>query len=458
MRSPWCRPLSGCSPSAAIDGPVVPSLHTCQLLPPVVALGKFDALHKGHRALAAAAAALGGAPWLVSFSGIAEVLGWPARLPLVAPCDRRRVLASWAQHCQGRVPQECAVPFAEVGWEAYGEREGAATCDTVLARAFAVVFTLLPGRPICSFCAGTDDEPRCICRAAGNRAAGGCGAALNVPSWACVVACNVNKYVCGCWQLFIRCPCCAVHATVSYRPWHMSETAHAAPQVAGVVVGSNYRFGYRAAGTASLLRSLGPQHGLQVQVLDLVAGTPDANGSAGGSSSSGATAAHKPAAGQAAAPATLEQQQQQQPGPQQQQHGGQLHGQGLHAAERAAAHEAASSSRVRHALAHGDMADAALCLDRPYRLVASMADDPTSTMLTDGAALRLPTSSLCNQPPRPGTYEVVAMLAGAETLQELGTPRHVQLSLDETGLSLHGCGDWASALPPGAAHVSLDFL
>lgn len=80
-----------------------------------MALGKFDALHRGHRALAAAAAALGGAPWMVSFSGMAEVLGWPARLPLVAPCDRQRVLDSWAPHCRGRQPRECEIPFAEVG-------------------------------------------------------------------------------------------------------------------------------------------------------------------------------------------------------------------------------------------------------------------------------------------------------------------------------------------------------
>jgi hypothetical protein len=80
----------------------------------MVALGKFDALHRGHRALAAAAAQLGGAPWLVSFSGMAAVLGWPERLPLVAPCDRARVLASWAPHCGGQLPRECAIPFAEV--------------------------------------------------------------------------------------------------------------------------------------------------------------------------------------------------------------------------------------------------------------------------------------------------------------------------------------------------------
>ncbi|PRW61615.1 FAD synthetase chloroplastic-like [Chlorella sorokiniana] len=234
-------------------------------------------------------------------------------------------------------------------------------------------------------------------------------------------------------------------------------------QVAGVVVGANYRFGYRAAGTASLLESLGPQHGLQVRILDLVAGTHQASASGSSSSSSSSSssaerAAQNAAAAQEAASATIEEQQQQ---PGQQPHaqpGGQQHSQPPDAVERTAAHAAASSSRVRHALAHGDMADAALCLDRPYRLVASLADDPAATMLADGAALRLPASSLCNQPPRPGRYAAMATLTGDETLQELGPARHVQLSLDETGLSLHGCGDWAGALPPGAAHVALDFL
>lgn len=63
---------------------------------PVLALGKFDALHKGHQALAAAALELGGTPVLLSFSGMAAVLGWAPRKPLVAPCDRPRVLNLWA--------------------------------------------------------------------------------------------------------------------------------------------------------------------------------------------------------------------------------------------------------------------------------------------------------------------------------------------------------------------------
>lgn len=41
----------------------------------VVALGKFEGLHVGHRALAERAAEMG-TPFLLSFSGMAEVLGW----------------------------------------------------------------------------------------------------------------------------------------------------------------------------------------------------------------------------------------------------------------------------------------------------------------------------------------------------------------------------------------------
>ena len=66
--------------------------------PAAVALGKFDALHRGHRELALQAARLG-SPWLVTFSGMAEVLKWERRLPIVAPCDRARVLALWSADC-----------------------------------------------------------------------------------------------------------------------------------------------------------------------------------------------------------------------------------------------------------------------------------------------------------------------------------------------------------------------
>lgn len=44
----------------------------------IVALGKFDALHVGHRELAIQAAKVG-APFLLSFVGMAEILGWEPR-------------------------------------------------------------------------------------------------------------------------------------------------------------------------------------------------------------------------------------------------------------------------------------------------------------------------------------------------------------------------------------------
>jgi riboflavin kinase/FMN adenylyltransferase len=79
---------------------------------PALAIGKFDALHLGHRALAERAATLG-EPGLLQFSGMAEVLGWPQRLPLVAPSERARVLAAWAQQLRCRL-RTVAVPFATV--------------------------------------------------------------------------------------------------------------------------------------------------------------------------------------------------------------------------------------------------------------------------------------------------------------------------------------------------------
>lgn len=44
----------------------------------IVALGKFDALHVGHRELAIQASRIG-TPYLLSFVGMAEVFGWEPR-------------------------------------------------------------------------------------------------------------------------------------------------------------------------------------------------------------------------------------------------------------------------------------------------------------------------------------------------------------------------------------------
>lgn len=59
-----------------------------------LAVGKFDALHRGHRRLAEAARRLGEAR-LLRLTGLAEAFGWRPRPPLVAETDRARILAGW---------------------------------------------------------------------------------------------------------------------------------------------------------------------------------------------------------------------------------------------------------------------------------------------------------------------------------------------------------------------------
>lgn len=60
------------------------------------------------------AAALGGYPWLLTFSGMADVLGWPKRPPLVPQCHRSMILETWAPYCQGLTPKEHSLPFDKV--------------------------------------------------------------------------------------------------------------------------------------------------------------------------------------------------------------------------------------------------------------------------------------------------------------------------------------------------------
>ncbi|KAL6528220.1 hypothetical protein OROHE_015170 [Orobanche hederae] len=79
----------------------------------IVALGKFDALHIGHRELAIQAAMIG-VPYLMSFVGMGGVLGWEPRAPIVARCDRKRVLSSWAPFCDNVTPKEFEVDFSQV--------------------------------------------------------------------------------------------------------------------------------------------------------------------------------------------------------------------------------------------------------------------------------------------------------------------------------------------------------
>jgi hypothetical protein len=75
---------------------------------PVAALGKFDSLHAGHRALARAAAALGDAN-LVRLTQVERALGKPEQAPIAACSDRPRVLTAWST-----VASEAELPLPSV--------------------------------------------------------------------------------------------------------------------------------------------------------------------------------------------------------------------------------------------------------------------------------------------------------------------------------------------------------
>ena len=89
-------------------------VHVCIWCPFPIFLSCHSIFYHCARALAIQAADMGGGPWLVSFAGMAEVLGWARRPPLVAPCNRPRVLDSWAPLCGGRAPAQHLLPFAAV--------------------------------------------------------------------------------------------------------------------------------------------------------------------------------------------------------------------------------------------------------------------------------------------------------------------------------------------------------
>lgn len=225
-----------------------------------VALGKFDGMHQGHRLLAQQAASSGASPYLLSFSGMAEVLGWPARLPLVAPSDRSRVLASWMPYCCGSTPRQRYIPFAMVR---------------------------------------------------------------------------------------------------SLSPEAFVQTLVEKLKVSGIVVGQNYRFGYKAAGDSKLLQALGESHSIKVDIVNLVE------------------------------------------------------------AGRGGVEGQVSSSKIRHALNCGHMEQVAESLGRPYRLVAEVFPNDMR-LVPDGLRdndlrklCRIPMIHLCNQPPKYGEYQVTISMADA---------------------------------------------
>ena len=223
----------------------------------VVALGKFDAMHRGHRELARAASKMG-APYLVSFGGMAEVLGWAPKLNVVAQTDRARVRATWAEACGGKVPGEVVVPFADV--------------------------RRMPPEAFVAF---------------------------------------------------------------------LKDTLH----VSGIVAGSDYRFGFKAAGTAEALAQIGEAMGLDVTIVDLVpSGEDDAKSE------------------------TL---------------------------ETKAYTAQVSSTRVRACLAAGDVEQAARLLGRPHRLVLDVASANAVSTTRGSETATYPLCAAQNQYPAVGTYDGV---------------------------------------------------
>ncbi|KAL2323958.1 hypothetical protein Fmac_023016 [Flemingia macrophylla] len=162
-KSPGEIPLLFDSFSQQEDEREILSDGTSPLSDGIVALGKFDALHIGHRELAIQASRAG-PPFLLSFVGMAKVLGWELRLlpcdlevtgsnhgksiqlwvsqcshhyrshgsvphfsvayglktgikhraPVVAKCDRKRVLSSWVSYCCNMVPEEFQISVLQL--------------------------------------------------------------------------------------------------------------------------------------------------------------------------------------------------------------------------------------------------------------------------------------------------------------------------------------------------------
>jgi len=78
------RRAAACSSSAAAPADADSLLGLAPFEQPggagvVLALGKFDALHRGHRELALRASATAAAPYLLSFTGMAAELGCARR-------------------------------------------------------------------------------------------------------------------------------------------------------------------------------------------------------------------------------------------------------------------------------------------------------------------------------------------------------------------------------------------
>ncbi|KAK8561440.1 hypothetical protein V6N12_048511 [Hibiscus sabdariffa] len=246
----------------------------------IVALGKFDALHIGHRELAIQASKVG-TPYLLSFVGMAEVLRWEHRHPIVARCDRERVLSSWAPYCGNVAPKEFQVQFMSVR-----------------------------------------------------------------------------------------------HLS----PREFVEKLAKELGVCGVVAGENYRFGYKAAGDASELVRLCDEFDMGAYIINSVMDR------------------HQDARNMNR----------------------------YDLKERGQV----SSTRVRRALAEGDMKYVSELLGRPHRLLLKIKDWENFTSTSSKQRVSAPKSSLLNLPPKDGFYENCALLFGERE------PVTCRVSIDSTHIHL----------------------
>jgi hypothetical protein len=124
-------------------------------------------------------------------------------------------------------------------------------------------------------------------------------------------------------------------------------------KVQGVVVGANYRFGYKAAGTVDTLKDLGEKYGIKVSIVDLVGET-----------------------GRKQLETTV------------------------------------SSSAVRKGLMQGDMKVVEDILGRPYRLVINLReeDEGGGGSGVSGGKLEVGVNQVENQPPGPGNFPIMLSL------------------------------------------------
>ncbi|MFQ6648583.1 hypothetical protein Gotur_021493 [Gossypium turneri] len=263
-KSPGDIPFPPVSFSQREDEHEKPSEALSSVAGGIVALGKFDALHIGHRELAIQASKVG-TPYLLSFVGMAEVLGWDPRPPVVAQCDRERVLSSWAPYCGNVAPKEFQVQFMSVR-----------------------------------------------------------------------------------------------HLS----PRQFVEKLARELGVCGVVAGENYRFGYKAAGDASELVRLCDEFGMGAYIINSVMDR------------------HQDARNMNR----------------------------LDLKDRGQV----SSTRVRQALAEGDMKYVSELLGRPHRLLLTIKDWESLTSTSSTQRMSAPRSSLLNLPPKDGFYENCSLLFGEQ--------------------------------------------